>query len=118
MKTDVLIVGAGFAGTAIAFHLSQHFSGSILLIDKEECPGFHASGRNASLVLQSTTNREVRRVVAASRQAYCQLRKEVGFEPQGSLLLGKKDQLEETREPDLIVSEYREPERSVGKSRG
>ena len=34
MKTDVLIVGAGFAGAAIAFHLSQHFSGSILLIAK------------------------------------------------------------------------------------
>ena len=111
MKTDVLIVGAGFAGAATAFHLSQHFSGSILLIDKEECPGFHASGRNASLVLQSTANREMRRVVAASRQAYSELSKEVGFEPKGSLLLGKKDQLEETREPDLIVSEYREPEK-------
>ncbi len=111
MKTDVLIVGAGFAGTAIAFHLSQHFPGSILLIDKEECPGFHASGRNASLVLQSTANREIRRVLAASRQAYCQLGTEVGFEPKGSLLLGKKDQLEETREPDLIVSEYQEPEK-------
>jgi len=114
MKTDVLIVGAGFAGAATAFHLSQHFSGSILLIDKEECPGFHASGRNASLVLQSTANREVRRVVAASRQAYSELSKEVGFEPKGSLLLGKKDQLEETREPDLIVSEYREPEQICG----
>ncbi len=111
MKTDVLIVGAGFAGAAIAFHLSQHFSGSILLIDKEECPGFHASGRNASLVRQSTANREIRRVVAASRQAYSQLGKKVGFEPKGSLLLGKKDQLEETREPDLIVSEYREPDK-------
>ena len=110
MKTDVLIVGAGFAGAATAFHLSQHLSASILLIDKEECPGFHASGRNASLVLQSTANREIRHLVAASRQAYSQLGKEVGFEPKGSLLLGKKDQLEETREPDLIVSEYREPE--------
>ena len=111
MKTDVLIVGAGFAGAATAFHLSQHFSGSILLIDKEECPGFHASGRNASLVLQSTANREIRRVIAASRQAYSRLSTEVGFEAEGSLLLGKKEQLEETREPDLIVSEYREPEK-------
>ena len=110
MKTDVLIVGAGFAGTSTAFHLSQHFSGSILLIEKEECPGFHASGRNASLVLQSTANREIRQVVAASRSAYDELSKEVGFEPHGSLLLGRKDQLEDIREPDLITSEYRDPQ--------
>ena len=110
MKTDILIVGSGFAGASTAFHLSQHFSGSILLIEKEEFPGFHASGRNASLVLQSTANREICQVVAASRQAYDRLSKEVGFEPHGSLLLGEKDQLEKVREPDLIPSEYRDPE--------
>lgn len=111
MKTDVLIVGAGFAGAATAFHLSQHFSGSILIIDKEECPGFHASGRNASLVLQSTADGEIRRAVAASRQTYFERREKIGFETKGSLLLGEKRQLEETREPDLIASEYREPEK-------
>ncbi len=94
MKTDIVIVGAGFAGASTAFHLSQHFSGSILLIEKEECPGFHASGRNASQLRQSTTNRDIRRVLAASHQAYDRLREEVGFQSHGSLLLGKQDHLE------------------------
>jgi D-arginine dehydrogenase len=110
MKTDIVIVGAGFAGASTAFHLSEHFSGSILLIEKEECPGFHASGRNASQLRQSTTNREIRRVLAASHQAYDRLRKEVGFQSHGSLLLGKQDHLEEFREPELIPSEYRDPQ--------
>lgn len=110
MKTDIVIVGAGFAGASTAYHLSQSFSGSILLIDKEEVPGFHASGRNAALVLQSTQNPEVRGAMAASTEAYPRHCEKVGFQQCGSLLLGKKEQLEKVREPELIVSEYRDPE--------
>lgn len=110
MKTDIVIVGAGFAGASTAYHLSQSFSGSILLIDKEEVPGFHASGRNAALVLQSTPNAKVRGAMAASTEAYPRHCENVGFQQYGSLLLGKKEQLERVREPELIVSEYRDPE--------
>ncbi|MDA2934417.1 FAD-binding oxidoreductase [Acidobacteria bacterium AH-259-D05] len=114
MKTDILIVGAGFAGASTAFHLSQRLSESILVIEKEAIPGFHASGRNASLVLQSTENPQVRQVLAASRRAYEERSGEIGFEQHGSLLLGDKDQLERAREPELIPSEYRDPEEISG----
>jgi D-arginine dehydrogenase len=109
VKTDILIVGAGFAGASTAFHLSQGLSDSILVIEKEEIPGFHASGRNASLVLQSTQHPHIRRLVAASRKAYEKHAAEVGFTQNGSLLIGRKTALEETRQPDLIASEYRDP---------
>ncbi|MEE8348293.1 MAG: FAD-dependent oxidoreductase [Acidobacteriota bacterium] len=109
MKTDILIVGAGFAGASTAFHLSQDLSDSILVIEKEEIPGFHASGRNASLVLQSTSNVHIRPLVAASRRAYQEHAAEVGFKQNGSLLIGHKALLEATRQPDLIPSEYRDP---------
>ena len=110
MKTDVLIIGSGFAGAATAFHLSSSFSGSILVIDKEQVPGFHASGRNASLVRHSVEIPEIRRLVSASSEAYRQHQAETGFTRSGSLLLGTRDQLEAVRETNLIDSFYEDPE--------
>lgn len=109
MKTDILIVGAGFAGASTAFHLSSSFEGSILLIDKEKLPGFHASGRNASLVLQSTEIPEVRRLIVSSRRSYTQYCSSVGYKQCGSLLLGSRAQLEKERDPEWIESQYKEP---------
>lgn len=110
MKTDVVIVGAGFAGASTAYHLSQSFQGSILMIEKEEVPGFHASGRNAALVLQSTEIPEIRRAIAASRSFYVEHRQEVGFRACGSFLLGKKESLERVREPGTVYAEYLDTE--------
>ncbi len=103
-KFDVLIIGSGFAGAATAFHLSEIFQGSILIIEQEQVPGVHASGRNASLVLQSVGDAAIRGVVAAGAQEYARLRAEVGFLRTGSLRLGTKDQLEGLRETDRVES--------------
>ncbi len=110
MHTDVLIIGAGFAGAATAYHLGEIFDGSVRIIEKEEVPGFHASGRNASLLLQSVAHPEVRATAAKSRVAYSARAELVGYRPVGSLLLGTVDQLEPLRQPDLIETEFRNPD--------
>jgi D-arginine dehydrogenase len=107
-KCEVLIIGAGFAGASTAFHLSEIFQGSILVIEREEVPGVHASGRNASLVLQSVADPAIRRVVAASTREYAKLHSELGFRQTGSLMLGTPSRLEGLRQTDLVESSLRE----------
>ncbi len=44
-----MVIGAGFAGSSTAFHLSRLGVGKIVLLEREHSPGLHASGRNAAL---------------------------------------------------------------------
>jgi len=94
---DIVIVGAGFAGAATAYHLSERFSGSVAILEQEKTPGEHASGRNASLLRQSETDPAIRAAAIASRQAYERLSGEIGYEPVGSVLLGSGASLELAR---------------------
>jgi D-arginine dehydrogenase len=45
-STDVLIVGAGIAGASLAAALAPHRR--VLIIEAEEAPGYHATGRSAA----------------------------------------------------------------------
>ncbi|MGD2110749.1 MAG: FAD-binding oxidoreductase [Phycisphaerae bacterium] len=47
---DVLIVGAGLAGAATAYHLALCSELSVLVVDKESVPGAHSSGRSAAII--------------------------------------------------------------------
>lgn len=47
MQYDFLVVGAGISGTSAAYELTRH--GSVLLVEAEASPGYHATGRSAAL---------------------------------------------------------------------
>ncbi|MCG3200358.1 MAG: L-2-hydroxyglutarate oxidase LhgO [Gammaproteobacteria bacterium] len=48
---DFLIIGAGIIGVTLALELRRrHAAARIVLIDKEERPGLHASGRNSGVL--------------------------------------------------------------------
>jgi len=112
---DVLIVGAGFAGAATAFHLSRDFRGSIAVIEQEEVPGTHASGRNASLLRQPEADPDLRAAAVRSRAAYLEHRREIGIEEVGSLLLGTPEQLEAQRDDALFESRLVDPQEAIRK---
>ena len=48
-RAEVVIVGGGFAGAATAYELGRAGIGNILLLEREDTCGHHASGRNAAL---------------------------------------------------------------------
>ena len=108
MKTDILIVGAGFAGASTAYHLSRRSARSITIVEKEEVPGFHASGRNASLLMQGAEIRDIRTLIVRSREAFGGI-PGVVLDANGSVLLGRKAYLDGIREPDNPASEYLDP---------
>ena len=47
-----VVVGAGFAGAATAYHLTQMGMNNVIVLEQEAVPGMHASGRNAAMVRQ------------------------------------------------------------------
>lgn len=50
LETDILIVGAGMAGAATAYHLAESSDLRVTIVDMEETPGQHSSGRNVAFI--------------------------------------------------------------------
>ena len=59
---DVVVIGAGIAGAAAAWHLSRLF-GSVLLLEQGEQPGAEASAQNAGMI-RRLAGHEVERYLA------------------------------------------------------
>lgn len=49
-KADVLVVGAGIVGLSIARALAAAGCGNVVVLEKEDRPGAHASGRNSGVL--------------------------------------------------------------------
>ena len=64
-RYDFLVVGAGVAGASIAAELATN--AKVLLVEQEERPGYHTSGRSAAMYIESYGAEPVRRLTAASR---------------------------------------------------
>lgn len=94
ISADVAVLGAGFAGVTTALHLARRRSGKVVLLEKEEVPGLHSSGRNAGMVRQVTS---VETLSALARKGAAHIRAEAQaagsvegaklFRPTGSLLV-------------------------------
>lgn len=54
-----VIIGAGLAGMATAYGLACLDEGDILVLEKENLPGMHSSGRNAAMIRQVVANEHI-----------------------------------------------------------
>jgi len=61
---DIAIIGAGVAGLAAAYHLANH--ASVLVIERENQPAYHSSGRSAAMFIEGYENALVSDITKAS----------------------------------------------------
>jgi D-arginine dehydrogenase len=100
IHAECVIIGAGFAGAATAYHLTRLGLTDILLLEQETIPGYHSSGRNAAMIRQCISDQAVARLArdgAAFLRNVPEDWEPVQFKRNGSLLLGKGEGLEKLK---------------------
>ena len=87
---DIVIVGAGFAGVSTAYHLARRGVTGIQVLEREVGPGFHASGKNAGLLRQSSHDPALVPLLRRGSRAAAKLLRRIpgALRPCGSLILG------------------------------
>jgi D-arginine dehydrogenase len=97
MRTcDFLVIGAGIAGASVAYELAAY--GRVALLERENLPGYHSTGRSAAVLTENYGNTIIRRLTIASR-AFLQNPPD-GFtsyplvSPRGVLWVAREDQRE------------------------
>ena len=89
-----IVIGAGIAGASAGYQLAA--AGPVVLLEREDQPGYHATGRSAALFSETYGNRPVRALTVASRPFY--EAPPPGFAgaplltPRGVLFVGRADQ--------------------------
>lgn len=85
-RYDIVIVGAGMAGASLAAELAPH--ASVLLLEAEAQPGYHATGRSAAFWSETYGGPAIQPLTTASGA----LLEAGGFlEPLGSLHIGRAE---------------------------
>jgi D-arginine dehydrogenase len=63
-SADVVIIGAGLAGAATAYSLTRLSDRTVVVLEQEEQPGLHSSGRNAAMIRHVIGTRALMPVVS------------------------------------------------------
>ena len=92
---DIAVVGAGIAGASVAAVLAEH--ASVLLIEKENQPGYHSTGRSAAMFIPSYGPTPIQSLTKASASffnhpphSFCDTPL---LTPRAEMLIARKDQL-------------------------
>ncbi len=93
-RSDVLVIGAGIAGASVAAELAPRRR--VVVLEMEEQPGYHTTGRSAAVFAECYGNAPVRALTRASRPFLEQT--PPGAEvplltPRGWLSIARRDQL-------------------------
>ena len=84
MTYDIAVIGAGMAGASIAAELAPH--ASVLLLEAEDAPGYHATGRSAAFYEECYGGPGV---VPLTRASGAYLSEHRFLSPRGALYIGR-----------------------------
>ncbi|BBK38924.1 FAD-dependent catabolic D-arginine dehydrogenase DauA [Allostella sp. ATCC 35155] len=65
MDTDFIVIGGGIAGASAGCELAAH--GRVVVLEREDAPGYHTTGRSAALYTENYGNRVIRVLTIASK---------------------------------------------------
>jgi D-arginine dehydrogenase len=68
MQVDFIIIGAGIAGASAGFELSA--KGKVVVLEREQRPGYHTTGRSAATFIETYGNRVMRGLTSCGRDFY------------------------------------------------
>lgn len=87
-KFDIAIVGAGMAGASLGAHLLARGAGSVVMLEGEDRPGYHSTGRSAAFWQETYGGPQVQPLTVASGPVL----EELGFlHPRGGLHLARAE---------------------------
>src|SRR5699024_345911 len=98
---DILVIGGGIAGASAAAELAAD-GADVCVLEAEQRPDYHSTGRSAAIYIQNFGNRVIRGLTAASRAFFDQ--PPAGFSehplvtPRGVLMVASESQLDAFRE--------------------
>ena len=91
---DLIIVGAGLAGSSSAWHIAQHAQERILLLEREPWAGTQATAQNAAMIRALPGQADLSPFAEAGQAFWNRLPDELvipyAFRPVGSLLLASE----------------------------
>ncbi|MEA2778903.1 MAG: D-arginine dehydrogenase [Rhodospirillaceae bacterium] len=94
VEFDFIVIGAGMAGASAAYELSAF--ARVLVLEQEDQPGYHSTGRSAALYAETYGNRTIRALTTGAKSFY--LNPPAGFtehpllRPRGVVFIGRADQ--------------------------
>lgn len=97
---EAVVIGAGIAGAATAYHLAATGRWRVTVLEKEPVAGFHATGRNAAMIRQAVLPDAVAALAVDATRALHAMNSDerLGlngvFRRTGSILWGERTELE------------------------
>lgn len=96
---DVIVIGAGILGISCAYHLARR-GRSVLVLERENTYGAHASGKTAGMFRQLYRNSQLTDWALRSRDSWPERALEVGFTQSGSVIVGRE---KPDHHPELFI---------------
>ncbi len=91
---DFVIVGAGIAGASAAYFLADH--GRVLVLEMEDQPGYHTTGRSAAVYSEAYGNATIRALTTGGRPFFTEPPERFAdhrlLGPRGVIFIGRADQ--------------------------
>ncbi len=88
---DIIVIGAGIAGASVAAEIAKD-GAKVVLLEREDQPGYHSTGRSAALYIETYGPEQIRRLTRAGRQWFLSppegLAQHPLMTPSGVILLG------------------------------